>query len=162
MLILRSIRWRDVLAPLPINHAPNMSQADIVRPYAEAAETAQPHDVEDDDRGIGIPDNGDAKPESASHLHRAAVTKPVEKSTRRALTTEGVASRSLTVRGSPSGRSFATASMSCRISPPVLLSARHRPRHSGPPMWASSLTNVLAGGRSDSSSSNGICARMVR
>ena len=80
----------------------------------------------------------------------------------RALTTEGVASRSLTVRGSPSGRSFATASMSCRISPPVLLSPRHRPRHGGPPMWASSLTNVLAGGRSDSSSSNGICARMVR
>ena len=64
VLILRSIRWRDVLAPLPINHAPNMSQADIVRAYAEAAETAEPHDVEDDHRGIGIPDNGDAKPDA--------------------------------------------------------------------------------------------------
>ena len=91
MVVLRSIHWRDVLDPLPIGHTPNMSQADIVRAYIKAAETAQPDAVEYDDRGIGFPDNIDAKPESASHLHRAAVTKSVEKSTRRALTTEAVA-----------------------------------------------------------------------
>jgi len=43
--ILRSIRWRDALDPLPIGHAPNMSKADIVRAYVEAAETAQPDEA---------------------------------------------------------------------------------------------------------------------
>jgi hypothetical protein len=40
--ILRSIRWRDVLDPLPIGHAPNMSQSDIVRAYIEATRRALP------------------------------------------------------------------------------------------------------------------------
>jgi hypothetical protein len=38
VVILGSIRWRDVLDPLPSNHPPNMSQADIVRLYDEAME----------------------------------------------------------------------------------------------------------------------------
>ena len=36
VVVLRSIHWRDVLDPLPIGHAPNMSRADIVRAYVEA------------------------------------------------------------------------------------------------------------------------------
>lgn len=48
VLILWSIRWRDVLDPLPIGHALNMSRADIVRAYVEAADNAQP-DANDDE-----------------------------------------------------------------------------------------------------------------
>jgi hypothetical protein len=81
MVILRSIRWRDVLDPLPIGHAPNMSRADIVRAYVEATETAQPDGV-NDDHTIAIANSIDAditKPEAAEEL------------TGRALTTECVA-----------------------------------------------------------------------
>jgi hypothetical protein len=81
MAILRSIRWRDVLDPLPIGHAPNMSRADIVRAYVEATETAEPDDV-NDDHTIAFANSIDAditKPEAAEEL------------TRRALTTECVA-----------------------------------------------------------------------
>jgi hypothetical protein len=79
--ILRSIRWRDVLDPLPIGHTASMSRADIVRVYVEATKTSQPDDA-DNDRAIGFPDCIDAditKPETAEEL------------TRRALTTECVA-----------------------------------------------------------------------
>jgi hypothetical protein len=70
--ILRSIRWRDVLDPLPSNHAPNMSQADIVRAYAEATENAQRDNADDnDDHAIAVP----TKPETASGSRRTAQTK---------------------------------------------------------------------------------------
>ena len=70
--ILRSIRWRDVLDPLPSNHPPNMSQADIVRAYAEATENVQRHDADDnDDHAIAVP----TKPETANGGHRIARTK---------------------------------------------------------------------------------------
>jgi len=69
---MRSIRWRDVLDPLPSNHAPNMSQADIVRAYAEARENAQRDDADDhDDHVIAVP----TKPGIASDSHRTAQTK---------------------------------------------------------------------------------------
>jgi hypothetical protein len=71
VVILRSIRWRDVLDPLPIGHAPNMSRADIRRAYVEAAATVQPDDANDDDHAIAFPSSMD--------------------STRRALTTQYVA-----------------------------------------------------------------------
>jgi hypothetical protein len=66
--ILRSIRWRDVLDPLPSNHAPNMSQADIVRAYAEATEDAQRDDADDnDDHAIAVP----TKPEVEAQTNLA-------------------------------------------------------------------------------------------
>jgi hypothetical protein len=77
--ILRSIRWRDVLDPLPVSHPPNMSRTDIVRLYVEAAETA--HDA-DDDHTIAF-----------GNSIAADITKPeaAEELTGRALTTECVA-----------------------------------------------------------------------
>lgn len=45
--ILRSIPWRGVLGPLPSNHPPNMSQADIVRGYVQATRNAKRYDVND-------------------------------------------------------------------------------------------------------------------
>jgi Protein of unknown function (DUF3102) len=66
VVILRSIRWRDVLNPLPTGHAANMSQADIVRAYIDAAKTARRDDADDDDHAIASPSKLDAymtKPE---------------------------------------------------------------------------------------------------
>jgi hypothetical protein len=60
VVILRSIRWRDALGPLPIGHTPNMSQADIVREYVEAAQNVQPDDANDDDHALALPSNIDA------------------------------------------------------------------------------------------------------
>jgi hypothetical protein len=77
--ILRSIRWRDVLDPLPSNHAPNMSRADIVRAY-EAAETGQTDDADDDDHAT-----------ASSGIIDAHRTKLDLESTRRVLTTQQVA-----------------------------------------------------------------------
>jgi hypothetical protein len=42
VMILRSIRWRAVLDPLPSGRRPNMSRADIVRLYIEATRRALP------------------------------------------------------------------------------------------------------------------------
>jgi hypothetical protein len=72
VVILRAICWRDVLDPLPSNHPPNMSQADIVRAYAEATENVQRDDADDnDDHAIAVP----TKPETANGSHRIARTK---------------------------------------------------------------------------------------
>jgi len=163
VVVLRSIHWRDVLDPLPIGHTPNMSQADIVRAYIEAAETAQPMMS----RMMIVASNSQIISMRNPSRPPICTAQPSQNrlKNRRHGRSPRKASRSLIVRGSPSGRSLATASMSCRISPPVLLSPRNRPntgRHGGSPMWASPLTHGLTGGRSDSNGSNGICARMVR
>jgi hypothetical protein len=77
--ILRSIRWREVLDPLPIGHTASMSRADIVRVYDEATKTSQPDDA-DDDRAIGFPNSIDAditNPQTVEELTRALTTKSV-------------------------------------------------------------------------------------
>jgi hypothetical protein len=81
VVILRSIRWREVLDPLPIGHTPSMSRADIVRVYDEATKTSQPDDA-DDDRAIGFPN---------SIVADITNPKTVEELTRRALATQSAA-----------------------------------------------------------------------
>jgi hypothetical protein len=74
--ILRSIRWRDVLDPLPSNHVPNMSQADIVRAYEEALENAQHVEAKNDDEFFANPDKDALRPYIQS-MERAVTTQSV-------------------------------------------------------------------------------------
>jgi len=77
--ILRSIRWREVLDPLPIGHTASMSRADIVRVYVEATKTSQPDDA-DDDRAIGFPNSINVditNPQTVEELTRALTTECV-------------------------------------------------------------------------------------